>query len=212
MSNSKNRSDLYEENEDVSDADEKNNVRNKARKALNQYIIDNPNGELLNAKKFRENFDNERKIANDNKFANYDYHWNKYIEQFEEPTPRPSQAPTYDDKGTKNGFKRLDTGEEDDIDVRIQLTEEQLKELIKEKKEKELRNNIVALRTTAEEVAEAKREAIRIKIAELNNEDIAIQKVIVSISHGEMDEQIIAEELNKKEKTKKQKRKKSTYL
>jgi hypothetical protein len=103
-----------------------------------------------------------------------------------------------------------DTGEEDDIDEKIQLTEEQLKELQKQKKEKELRKNIDALRITAMEIAEAKREAIRIKIVELTNEDTAIQKVIVSINRGEMDEELIAEELNKKEKTKKDK-KQPTY-
>jgi len=103
-----------------------------------------------------------------------------------------------------------DTGEEDDIDEKIQLTEEQLKELHKQKKEKELRKNIVALRKTAEEIEEAKCQAIYAKIEALHYEANAIQKVIVSINRGNMDEELIAEELNKKEKTKKEK-KETTY-
>jgi hypothetical protein len=103
-----------------------------------------------------------------------------------------------------------DTGEEDDIDEKIQLTEEQLKELQKQKKEKELRKNIVALRITAKEIAKAKRQDILTKIEALQQEQLAIQDVIVSINNGEMDEELIAEELNKKEKTKKDK-KQPTY-
>jgi len=103
-----------------------------------------------------------------------------------------------------------DENEDDDIDVKIQLTEEQLKELQKQKKEKELRNNIVALRTTAMEICEAKRQDILTKIQALQQEQLALQDVRMSISNGEMDEEIIAEELNKKEKTKKEK-KQPTY-
>lgn len=101
-----------------------------------------------------------------------------------------------------------DENEEEDIDLKIQLTEEQLKELHKEKNRKIARENINALRTTAEEKAEAKRKAIMDKIQALQEEELVLQGVVMSIRNGENDEELI--ELYTQENKKKEK-KQPTY-
>jgi hypothetical protein len=103
-----------------------------------------------------------------------------------------------------------DTGEDEDEDETINQLQAQLKQLQKEKKEKELRKNIVALRTTAMEIAEAKRQVILTKIEALQQEQLAVGDIIVSINNGDMDEELITTELNKNEKIKKEK-KETTY-
>lgn len=95
---------------------------------------------------------------------------------------------------------------EEDIDVKIQLTEEQLKELHKEKKRKIARENIVEIRNARINVLDTELTRIQNEIKKLNECSIQVQLEMLDVEKKNQDELLIELYIQENTKIKKEKK------